>query len=413
MPVSEPRPAAVGASWSTRLRPPDGQQGPLVTLRGAVVIAVLAAPLLIVQVGHADLDVYRHGGSAFVHRESLYAPAFAAHLATHLPFTYPPFAAAAAVVLLAVPGPLAAWLWAIATVLMMAWCVRISFRPLLGRTALHPDVTLAVTTALVLYTRPVFDHLSDGQVDILLMTLCLADAVTSRPRWPRGLLVGVATAVKLVPGVFIPYLWLTGRRRAAGVAVGTFVCCEALAAIPTLGDSRRYWTRLMFDTERPGYTAGYKNQSLRGIGLRLLPVPGRAVILVAAALIVVIVGLIRARQATARGHVVAGACITGLVGVLASPVSWIHATVWIVPALGVLLDTLSRWRVTVAATITVALLAGLPYVPNVVHGLPGPTIQLLRASFGLACLFLLVTLPTSSSPRNPRSSPASTPQRSR
>jgi alpha-1,2-mannosyltransferase len=346
-------------------------------------------------VGAADLNVYRHGASAVVHGTSLYAPSFAAGLRTHLPFTYPPFAAVAAIVLLAVPEPLCAWLWAIATVLLLAWCLRVAFRPLLDSRLLSPDLVLAVVTALLLYTRPVYDHLGDGQVDILLMSMCLADCVITRPRWPRGLLVGLAAAIKLVPGIFIPYLWLTGRRRAAAVAAGAFVACEVVAGLLTYGDSHRYWTRLIFDTERPGYTAGYKNQSLRGVGLRLLPASGRTLVLVAVAVVIVVIGLTRARLAAGRGGVVAGATLTGLVGVLASPVSWIHATVWILPAIGIVVGRLaSPVRTGVAAAATVALLAALPYIPNVVHGLPRPGVEVLQASFGLICLFLVVTLPT-------------------
>jgi alpha-1,2-mannosyltransferase len=356
---------------------------------------VLAAPLLVVQVGAADLNVYRHGGSAILHGTSLYAPSFAAGLRTHLPFTYPPFAAVAAIVLLAVPGPLCAWLWGIATILLLAWCLRVAFGPLLESGRFPPDLALAVVTALLLYTRPVFDHLGDGQVDILLMAMCLADCVISRPRWPRGLLVGLAAAIKLVPGIFIPYLWLTGRRRAAAVAAGTFVACQVVAGLLAFGDSHRYWTRLMFDTERPGYTAGYKNQSLRGVGLRLLPASGRTVVLVAIAVIIVVIGLTRARQATCRGALVAGATLTGLVGVLASPVSWIHATVWVLPAIGIVVGRLaSPVRAGAAAAIAVALLAALPYIPNVVHSLPRPEVEALQASFGLMCLLLVMTLPT-------------------
>jgi len=52
--------------------------------------------------------------------------------------------------------------------------------------------------------------------------LCLLDCCVRRPRWPRGALIGLATAIKLVPGVFIVYLLITGRRRAAAVSVATF-----------------------------------------------------------------------------------------------------------------------------------------------------------------------------------------------
>jgi alpha-1,2-mannosyltransferase len=385
-PVSSKRALIRGAT--------DQPSARILTLRGAALIAAAALPILIFQVGSADLDVYRHGASTLLHGGSLYGRAFAAGTHAKLPFTYPPFAGIAALPLLPLPETLTAELWGIATIAMLAWCVRVSFWQGLERRPSRSDVIVALLTASFLASRPVYDHLADGQVDILLMTLCFADTLSTRPRWPRGLLVGVATAIKLVPGIFIPYLWVTGRRKAAALAAATFVACEAVAAMVDPGDSRRYWTHLVFDTERPGRTAGYKNQSLRGILLRVLAPQGRAILLAAAALALALVGLALARRATTRGDVVTGATLAGLTGVLASPVSWIHATVWIIPALGVLAGGfVSRTRVWAAAAATAALLASLPYVPNVVHGLSRPVVVLLQRSYGLICLLLLVTLP--------------------
>ena len=188
--------------------------GRVTTVRAALLLAVIAAPLLVFQVGNADLDVYRHGASVLLHGHSLYTADFAANPGNHLPFTYPPFAAIAALVLLPLPERLTSELWAVATIVMLAWCVRVSFQPLLERRRARADLVLVAVTAVMLCTRPAFDHLGDGQVDIALMTMCLADTVTPHPRWPRGLLVGLATATKLVPGIFILYFWITGRRRA-------------------------------------------------------------------------------------------------------------------------------------------------------------------------------------------------------
>ena len=371
-----------------------GPDGRLTTFRAALLLAVIAGPLLIFQVGNADLDVYRHGASVLLHGHSLYAADFAANPGNHLPFTYPPFAAIAALILLPLPERVTAELWGVATIVMLVWCVRVSFQPLLERRRVRADLVLVGITAVMLFTRPAFDHLGDGQVDIALMTMCLADTVTPQPRWPRGVLVGLATATKLVPGIFILYFWITGRRRAALVAAGTFIASQALATILAFGDSRRYWTHLVFDTERIGYTAGYKNQSLRGTLLHLLPPPGRRELLVIAAALIAAVGLTRARAATNRGHHVAGATIAGLTGLLVSPVSWIHTVVWVIPAIGILLACPAKpVRVWTAAAITVALIAGLPYIPNVIGGLPHPAAVTLQRSFGLICLGLVLLLP--------------------
>src|ERR1700683_4860531 len=80
-------------------------------------------------------------------------------------------------------------------------------------------VLLAVLFAGCAYLFPMRDEIRFGQVDMVLLAMAVTDCAASAPRWPRGALVGLATAIKLVPGVFIVYLWLSGRRRAAVTAV--------------------------------------------------------------------------------------------------------------------------------------------------------------------------------------------------
>ena len=398
MPTSESHPSAAGPTSSLSARRGREAQDRIVTLRGLLLLAAISAPLLALHVGSSDLNVYRHGASTLVHRGSLYASSFSSGTRSHLPFTYPPFASIASLVFLPLPETLTAILWGVVTVLLLSWCLKVSFKPLLRRYPAYSDLIFALLTAALLVTRPVYDHLADGQVDLLLMSMCLADSLTPNPRWPRGTLVGVATAIKLVPGIFIPYLWLTGRRRAAVVAGATFVVCTATAALTDFGDSRRYWTHLVFNTERPGVTAGYKNQSLRGILLRVLAPQGRPILLVIAAVSIAIWGLSRARRATSRGDLLAGATLAGLTGVLVSPVSWIHATVWIIPAVGILVgDLSSRLRRWIGLVIILALFASLPYIPNIVHDLARPAVVLLQRSYGLICLLLVLALPLPSS----------------
>ena len=379
-------------------------------LGGVLLLVLIAAPLLVFQVGRSDLDVYRHGASVLVHGESLYSAHFGAGTVANLPFTYPPLAALAALVLLPLPESLVTPLWALATMMSIAWCVRASFAAVIDRQVTRAGLVWAALAGVALWTRPVFDHLGDGQVDILLMTLCLADATEPNPRWPRGLLVGVAAAIKLVPGLFILYFLITRQRRAAIVAGLTFVLCQGLAYAADPSDSHTYWTKLVFATERTGYTAGYKNQSLRGILLNLLPVSERSFVIGAAAVALAVVGLALARRTTLHGDPLGGATLTGLTAVMVSPVSWIHATVWLIPALGLLVGPLDRPRRTwTAVLISVSLLAGLPYLPNVVTGLPGPLTFLAQRSYGLICLVAILALPLlTSTDRNRRPSPAVT-----
>ena len=52
---------------------------------------------------------------------------------------------------------------------------------------------------------------------IIVADLCLPDS-----RWWKGVGIGLAAGFKLTPLIFIPYLLLTRRYRAAAVAAATF-----------------------------------------------------------------------------------------------------------------------------------------------------------------------------------------------
>ena len=161
------------------------------------------------------------------------------------------------------------------------------------------------------------------------MACCIFDCMVERPRWPRGVLVGIATAVKLVPGIFIPYLWLTGRRRAAGVAVAAFGVCTLVGLVVTPADSWDFFHSKIFEPTSPTF---FTNQSLEGILRRAVGGPWRLWWL-PAVIVVVVYGMRAAIDASRAGDELRGVAITGLVSVLVSPISWIHHLVWVVPAL--------------------------------------------------------------------------------
>jgi alpha-1,2-mannosyltransferase len=213
------------------------------------------------------------------------------------------------------------------------------------------------------------------------MALCVFDCLAERPQWPRGMLIGFATAVKLLPAIFIPYLWLSGRRRAAIVAAATAVGSTLVTAVVLPSDSHAFWFSRVFDSSRVGNNAYFSNQSIHGILLRA-DVP--AVWIVGAAAVAV-VGLIGAARCSRAGDELRGIVVTGLVGVLISPVSWIHHLVWVVPALLLVLGAATNRR-RVWAVFAAALLLALrvPYIWS--------SVPVLRDSYGLLCLALLTTL---------------------
>jgi alpha-1,2-mannosyltransferase len=97
---------------------------------------------------------------------------------------------------------------------------------------------------------------------VLVIALAAADLflVTGRA---AGIGVGVAAAVTLTPLLFIPYLWLSGRRRAAVTASITALSVTAGAWVLDPGDSRRFWLHDVLDPARIVHVDITANQSLR------------------------------------------------------------------------------------------------------------------------------------------------------
>ncbi|GAB3801764.1 hypothetical protein GCM10027605_19880 [Micromonospora zhanjiangensis] len=145
--------------------------------------------------------------------------------------------------------------------------------------------------------------------------------------------IGLATAIKLTPGIFIVYLLVTRRWRAAAVASGTAAAATLLAAAAAPDASREFWTEALWNTDRVGSLAYISNQSLQGLVARLDPTHPSTVAWLAAVLATLAVWAWRSRVAVAAGDEPAGLALTGVVGCLVSPVTWVHHLVWLIPAL--------------------------------------------------------------------------------
>ena len=146
--------------------------------------------------------------------------------------------------------------------------------------------------------------------------------------------IGLATAIKLTPGIFIIYLLVVGRWRAALTAIGTVVAANLVSLIIAPAETWKYFTSLMWETSRVGFLDATMNQSVNGLIARLdSPLaPGRLPWLALAA-VVLVVGFWRARRAALGGDELAAMTLAGFVGVLVSPVSWVHHIIWIFPAM--------------------------------------------------------------------------------
>jgi alpha-1,2-mannosyltransferase len=306
-----------------------------------------------------DLQVYERAGDAVRHGRGLYED-----VDTRLVFTYPPFAALAAAVVAPFTGRSAQLLWTLATVAAATAVVYLSFRVLIDRAAAAwRPLVLGALVAIALAGHPFVEHVFYGQVNVFLVLLCLVDLLVVGSRRWQGALVGVATALKLTPGVFGVHLWLTNRRRRAVIALATFAACTALAFVVVPSPSIDFWTREIYEGQRVAGSVTYtSNQSLLGFVARLVPGGYAFPVWLAAAAAVAVVGFTRARGAHERGDVLGGIALVSLLAVLLSPIAWIHHFVWFVPVLGALVaDGRDRRRVFVAVAIAAVLLLRLPW----------------------------------------------------
>ncbi|OXM68175.1 glycosyltransferase 87 family protein [Amycolatopsis thermalba] len=329
-----------------------------------------------------DSAVYRAGAITLLHGDPLYdantlppEPWWAL-----LPFTYPPTAALLFVPLAILPVQIAWGVLTAISVLAMALVIRVAIGslptpPAVRRWWSSPARATLVFSLVMLGLEPVWRTIFLGQINLILMAVVVLDVLvvtTRNTRW-GGVLVGIASAVKLTPLVFVAHLFLTGRRREAFRAFGVFLGLQLLMLALIPGDTIRYWTKTISDTGRIGPVHWAGNQSLNGLMNRLTdlaPWASKAALGVAALLAIPAVWLML--RFHRRGQALAALLVTAFFGLLASPISWSHHWVWAVPLLVLLVSRLPQttpataWRrwVATGAVVAVFISCVLLALPN-------------------------------------------------
>jgi alpha-1,2-mannosyltransferase len=314
---------------------------------GIVVFAGSMATLAWLHVGVSgqhwsmlDMRIYRWAGMLARRSGDLYGVRFPGY---HLRFTYSPFAALIFALISFVPLTLLEWLSVVAGVLCLTATVWLAFGALgYARTAERIGGTLAVAGVAV-WLGPDQQTLGLGQVNLLLMLLIVADLRLPDKAWIKGVGIGLAAGFKLTPLIFIPYLLLTRRFRAAAVAMATFAATIVVSLVVLPGQSRLFWfDGLLLKPGRTGNVAYVGNQSLNGAITRLLGSTSAASpYWLAASLAVAAAGLLIATWWARRGREMIGILVCALTGLLISPISWAHHWVWAAPALVVAIDLIA------------------------------------------------------------------------
>lgn len=357
-------------------------------IRPAGWLALAAALFLLAVAGYAllvhafpqdywkqtDATVYRAAGLAVRHQPAgLYALRLGV---AKQPFTYTPFAALlfAAASLLSFAG----WqvVLAVLTIVLLP-VVAYQALGIAGRPAGIARAAAAFAIAAVsLWLEPVAMTLFFGQINLALLALVVGDlALPDRTRG-KGIGIGLAAAVKLTPLIFIAYLLLTRRVRAAAVSALTFAATIGLGFALLPHASAVYWGGQF---EQPGSTPFHLlNQSLYGAILRLTHAGHQAhAYWLAAALVTALVGLGTSAVASRRGHELLGLVTCAATSLLMSPVSWSHHYVYVIPALALAAYGPRRLGYRIAGVAFIVGLFGFWAVPIGTDGGYDPGAQLL------------------------------------
>ncbi len=384
---------------NTHLAPSRGLSTTL--LAGVAAVAAVVLTTLLLRTIPLDFLTYRYGVQAALRGTNIYQQNVHGPLLAGQPFTYTPFAAVALIPTTFLSWKVSYLLWSAGLVTAL-WAV---LRALLPAHLDRRSLSAAALTAAAATTCVIVSNLHNGQIDIPLMGLCLGDLLRRRNSalgraLPRGVLVGLAAAVKLTPALFIVYFVLTRQWRLAATSAGSAAAATVLGALAFPRMTATFAGHVLWTlTSRVdlGHPLGYwANSSLTGaihaLGPWAVPLAAPAV---AAAAALCLAAAVRCHRRGAELH---AWLIIGLTAPALSPFSWDHHFVYLIPALVVLgqaalaSDQPTRRRPLLAAAAVV--LTALDLGPDVGHWLltlhiswldvPGLMLResLLLSSFG-------------------------------
>lgn len=228
---------------------------------------------------------------------------------------------------------------------------------------------------LLLLCHPLWEHMRQGQLNLVLLLLLTGMWASERSGRPRlaGVLLGLAAAIKLFPGFFFIHYAMRRRWRVVAAGAATLAATAALASFCLgRGIHRTYFLEIV--PRIAWFRSGWNNASISGFWGKLFdPVPAEKHWLFATRALVrspslayagtllcsaAVIALLARRARSPRGacdgdRSFAMACTAMLI---TSPITWEHYFLLLIPSLMILWETASgKWPRCVLVLIAAAL----------------------------------------------------------
>ncbi|MFH8803438.1 bifunctional glycosyltransferase 87/phosphatase PAP2 family protein [Streptomyces sp. NPDC017936] len=262
------------------------------------------------------------------------------------------------------------WGWTFGTLLLVVALGLIAARalpqPVSRRTSL---LAAPVAIVLLMLSLPVRATLWLGQTSIIPVLLVLLGCFVVRGQRTGGTLIGLAAALQPTVLLFVPLLWLTGRRRAALSTGATFTASTLLAWAAMPHDSSTYWVHHLAGAGLGGEADALANQSLHGALLRLgLSGPPEIALFLVLGVAVAVLGVRRAVRYARDGQLLLAVAVTGCAAIAVSPTTWQHQLLWVLLAVvgrvGRRASDRYVWPVAVVLVMTLPTKMLLPDMPS-------------------------------------------------
>lgn len=340
---------------------------------------------------HVDLEVYRFGVEAWWRGDDMYGTLPPVADGPSLDFVYPPIAVVAL-------SPLAILTFAPTVVMLFVvnlLCLGLTLYLVARRFwPSHAALIAMAVVPLTLLLEPIHQTFKFGQVNLLLMALVAADCLSKNSRWPRGIGVGLAAAIKLTPAAFLLFFLIRKDFRAARTAAITALAATAVGFVVDRDASVRYWFGGLAGASDISGVPFRANQSIQAVLVRLGLTPFEVKLTWIALSVVLLAAVLTVMR---HAEPTLALILNAAFALLVSPTSWSHHWVWVAPALLVMLAH-AAWRLSPGWLLTFALTSAL-FSLSPFQGLPGfhdveltwtPWQQLVGALYPLATAALLI-----------------------